>query len=354
MRAVPLAVTVLLLAAAGARADDESTNEALLKEIRALRESVDALALQMEQLAAIIEGQGLAGPGKAGAADDDGGLPLPPGIPGFVERGPDLAALRKAKLPENPTKEQAREYVASILRISERPNIFSTTDPQGVLLARVAPEHLDVLIDALDRDRSGDMYLVAAINMLAGEEHKQMILDALPYAPDLAQVVVRYGWAADARETLLAGLDRRTDYLPDEWLDALVSLDDPTTYEALVNYFIWGRNRSMTYEAIQYLPGIDLDKAVAEAWEAARWRDDWEAQSLAPIAMEHGVADALRFAVNRLGADEGHWDNEMLRAVLRYTDARGTADDIRRWYRENADELVWDAKAHIFRVPKAE
>jgi len=354
MRAHVFVIAVLVLAAAPVRADEAATSEALLGEMRALRAAVEALTDQVGRLAAVIEGQADAEADEAEEAADDEGWPLGWGMEeGFRHRGPDRDALRKIKLPENATKEQVRDYVGRVLNLSERQNVFSSDDPQTRILARVGPQHLDVLVDALGFRMNGDMYVTGAIGVLAREEHKELILDALPYTHALAEVVLKQGWEQDARAILLEELRRGPRYLPAEWLQAIVRLKEPETYDDLVKFFVWGANRAQTYRTILYLPGIDLDKAAADAWEAAKMEGAWEARSMAPIAIAHGCVDALESAVAGLGHEEP-WGDELRRALWRHTDARGTNDEVRRWFRENRDNLVWDAEARKFRVREGE
>jgi hypothetical protein len=112
----------------------------------------------------------------------------------------------------------------------------------------------------------------------------------------------------------------------------------------------------MTYEAIKNLPGIELSQEVAESWERVKNEGQlWEIQSMAGIAMEYGHLDALEKEVELLGSGElMHYGHNMQpeRLILRYTDAHGTPDQIRKWYQENKSRLVFDKAARKFVIKK--
>jgi hypothetical protein len=283
-------------------------------------------------------------------------------IPNFQGRGPDEEALAKITLPENPTKEQVRKYVSDIAAVSQKQNSFSSDDPQVEMLMKVGPANLDVLLDSLsgNRRRIGNMsfYIMPAVKGLAGNEHKEMILKHLAQQPELAEIVLGQGWAADARDVLTEGLRAKRRDLPSDWIKAVASFKDPATYDALKSYLANGNNPAETYKDIKDLPGIELSQEVAESWERVKdEQNPWEVQQMAGIAMEYGRLDALEQEVQLLGGDQQRQfgfmpDMNPRRLILRYTDARGTPDEIRKWYEENKSRLVFDKAAKKFVVRK--
>lgn len=338
-------MTTALAAAAQAQpadpAPDPSAAE-LARQVEELRAQVRALEERIEKL----EG------GGAAEVDAD--------APGLMERGADREALAKIELPANPTREQVAAYVDAIEKATRGQNSFSSRDPQVEMLARVGPEHLDVLVERLGSRRGlfgwgggGDelrFYLIPAIDSLVEERHKPLILEALPRHHQLVEVVVSQGWEEDARDVLIAELRKRPHFLPTEWIDAVATLDDPETYDLLKDYFIRGSNQAHTYQAIRHLPDIDLDKAVRDAWRrASRQRGSWERLRMAAIAAEHGHLDALEALVESLD-DEVHWGwRESNRdAVERLIDFTGTDEEIQRWFRENKARLKFDPPSRMF------
>lgn len=280
-------------------------------------------------------------------------------IPDFMGRGPDQEALAKIMLPDNPTKEQVRKYIQDIAAASRRQNSFSSDDPQVGMLMNVGPANLDVLLESLHGgSHFGTMnfYVMPAIKGLVGNEHKEMILKRLAQEHELAEIVVEQGWAEDARSILIDGLRAKRANLPNYWIKAVASFKDPTTYDALKWHLANGDNPSSTYNAIKDLPGVDLTQEVAECWE--RTKDEgqpWEIQNMAGIAMEYGHLDALEKEIELLDSDElRHFgpDTGPRRLILRYTDAHGRPEEIRKWYQENKDRLVFDKVSRKFVVKK--
>jgi hypothetical protein len=345
MRALTLGImTVAICAASTVAGEGEHvTVDSLAREVRELRQQVADLKARVEKLEALIA--------------DKAEPPALPDEDGWVRRGPDLEALRKIELPAKPTREEVREYVRRIVAASAGQNFASSTDPQVAMLRQVGPENLDVLLDTLRYPRAhmgmGDTYITQAVEGLARREHKEEILDYLPIVPELASIVVRYGWAQDARETLLAGLKYPTRYIPHEWLQAVANLGDEEALEALKAHFVVGRNRETTFKILRMTPGIgDLDALVADAWDRARAEGGDEALDTAQVAVGYGHEDALDLLIQFLasGYDSRGSAPFVRQAVLMHTEARGTAEGLVDWYRENKDRLQWDPDARRFRV----
>jgi hypothetical protein len=269
------------------------------------------------------------------------------------DRGPDFEKLRESKLPENPTDEQIRSYIDEIVVASRDQNVFSESDPQMEMLTKVGPERLSFLLDAAREQGIEGYYLTWAIVRLAAKEHKKLILDMLPFNQELVKAVVKLGWEKDARHILLDQLSLKRKYLPPEWIEAVVRLRDPKTYDDLKAYFIDGPHRCWTYKSIQQLPDIDLEQAVGEAWKVAKGGNEWEAANMAMIAMAHGHLDALEYLVGVLassGRKDRYQNMEFRSAVLRRIPFEGSDKEIAQWFRQNKNGLSFDTKQKKFVV----
>ncbi len=270
---------------------------------------------------------------------------------GFVTREADPEALAKIKLPDNPTREQVLNYANEIRAASDGQNCFSPSDPQIDMLMKVGPENFDVLLESyLLSPQRGTYHLRQAMNKLARAEHKETVLEALPRATFLIEAVVSNGWQEEAKQTLIDGLDGSLGNLSSQWIRTVANFQDPETYEALQNYLVVGPNKKSTYEAIKYIPGIELGPAVARAWEKVKFEHKCAASSMVPIAVEFGHLDALERALEDLDATKGCRVSNARGLILRFTDARGDSDEIRSWFAANRDNLEFDPAIKKFRV----
>jgi hypothetical protein len=243
-----------------------------------------------------------------------------------------------------------------IMATSRGQNSFGSDDPQVAMLEQVGADNLDVLLSAYGQRGTATFYLENAVVELAGPQHKELVLSALPRIPALAKVVVANGWQADAKDTLISGLLTGTDFLQDDWMQATASLKDPKAYEALKQYMIRGQNPRAAYDALSAVPEAgDLAPTVAKAWEAAMLGNEWQETSMAPIAIAYGHVDALERVIGELNDARGSfYDKRTLRSlVLRYTPARGGDQAIYDWFDKNRANIVWDAAAKVYRVKEA-
>lgn len=264
------------------------------------------------------------------------------------ERKIDREALAAITLPDQPTVEQVRKYVESIIEVSRGQSRRSSNDPQINMLTRVGPEHLNILLEFQRREPSRSYSLRQAINRLAGPEHKKMILKVLQEDSWLIEAVITNGWIEEARPTLLKGLSASPGHLPTEWIKTVASFKTPETYEDLKNYFIYSGSNSTIYDTLKDLPGIDLTDAVEKAWRRAKYSHRFTSQAMLPIALEFGHPDALEIMVGELDkpSDMRLWDPRDL--LLKFTSASGSNEEIQQWYEANKDRIVFDPGQHHF------
>jgi hypothetical protein len=333
-----LVASLIVVSAPAALAQEtappEDLNQRILEEIRLLRAEVAELARKIDAL------------------DERSKRFERPRGRSFVSEPP--RELADIKLPAEPTREQVLEYVRAIARASRGQNRFSSQDPQIEMLVRIGRRNVDALIEAFDEpvQETLDFYARWALRRLAGEEHKDVLIASLARHPELAEVILEKKWTIDAGQVLKDGLKGRPHYLPTEWIQAVASLRDPETYEDLIAYFIEGTNKPQTYEAIRSLPGIDLESAVAETWERPRGNFPFidERKGLAPIAIGHGIGDALETAFGLIGGEEQWLADRAREAILRHTEASGSDDEIKAFHEKNKGRFRWNAELRKFFV----
>jgi hypothetical protein len=269
--------------------------------------------------------------------------------------GMSTTSFSNLKLGANPTEAEVKGYVDAILFASQRPGLRRADDPQIDLLVKVGGRHLDALFEAEDQGATGnaEYYLTMAIRALARPEDKARILKALPAHPILVDVVIKYGWKAEAHDLLLVGLrDEHQRVLPRAWIQAVASFAEPTTYPDLAAYLARCNNPAQTFNEIHLLPGIDLTSAVDAAWTRARRGPTFMILNTAGMAASFGHADALEELVNIM--KESDIDEAVRRAAAlfrRFTPATGNVDALLTWYAQNRDHLVFDPAVKRFMPP---
>ena len=343
MKTIKLFLTLLILSAGPALMAAEGTtdtNAAIRKELREVRAMLAEIKAELAELKNQMKA-------------------LRPSEEPTRPKGPDLKALQKIKLPENPTDDQVREYIDSIITASEGQRIWSGKDPQVRMLAQLGRERLKLIIDALE---PGDFHLIKAIEQLATEADKQLIIDELRKHHGLVKIILREGWERDAKDTLVRVLATRPRSLPTEWIKAVARLKDPKTYDDLKAYFLEGLNPHYTYKALVDLPNFDLAGAVAEAWDFIKDYPSGPSDSMgyerkktvAIIAVGYGHLDALEFLVKQQPVpQENSWTYKSIRhAILRHSDLSGTKAEIADSFEKHKHLLVFDSEKKKFVVVK--
>ena len=270
----------------------------------------------------------------------------------FKWQGANLEELDKISLPENPSKDQTKEYIRKICVASAKQNTYSDSDPQVFMLSKIGNNNLELLLNT-NLNHQGDFYIVPTVIQLVEEKDKELIIKHLPYKKDLVKVITQKSWEKDAKTILYNELRQIPHYLPTEWIKAIANMQESCVYEDLKQYLILGSNKKWTYEAIKLLPGIELDDTVVQAWENAK-REQWSRSSFAPIALAHGQADVLAVIIDSL--DSSPNDHNAVRHprkhILQYTYATGSNNEIRSWYDENKNKLFFDTENRKYIVNK--
>jgi hypothetical protein len=263
----------------------------------------------------------------------------------------DIDDLDKITLPHDATREQVRSYITDILVASRRLDDANEHDPQVGMLEKVGSQNVDLLIQ-MARDNH-NYYLNHAVNTLAQPDHKDMIIEALATNHDLIDTIVDHGWQSDAKATLLAVMAQskpNSGYYSSNWVIAVASLKDPTTYDSLKSYYIEDPNEDV-FKALQPLPNFDMAGTVHAAWIKLRTNQAWRTRQVLLPAAQYGEPDAIEVAIKLLKRSDGYSRQEARKALREYTVATGATDaDLIAWYEANRANLVFDPQAGKFVV----
>lgn len=268
--------------------------------------------------------------------------------------GPDLARLDTIRLIHDANEDQAWAYVRDIVRASQGQRRRSSSDPQVGMLRELGADHMAILLQTLEMPTL-QYYASAAVREAAGEPHKELIIGALLHHEQLIGVVQRNGWAGDARDTIMLGLQQGVDYIPRMWVQALAELEDPQTYDTLALALLQARCSKHYYLMIKDLPGIALDDAVAASWELVHTSPTHsrELREVSQIAVAHGHLGALEHLVSLLpsgAAVSTSRSEQVRRCILTCIDFEGTDDEIRSWIEQHRGMLRFCPEAGVFYV----
>lgn len=321
------------------------TEMAILIELKEIRKMVKALNIEIIKLKNEL---------KEKEVQEKEEKDKQPAYGGFHTRRANISALRKIKLPDNPSEEQAGEYIDKIMDATKGQNSFSSEDPQVKMYKKIGPKYLGLLIETAGQSNRGfemgRFHLERAIEQLAEEKHKKLILEHLPENHFLVKLIVKHGWEKDAKKILIDELESHPERLPTEWIQAVASLNDPDTFDDLKWYLIHGNNRYNTFQALQELPKIDLTEAVADAWSRSG-ENEWEERNAAKFAIQYGHISALKHLLDSLLNGESQWEAGLLRKIiLRHINFYGTNKEIGKWVQKNEENLVFDKRTKKFKL----
>lgn len=265
-------------------------------------------------------------------------------------------------------QKSCQAYIDSILQRVQRQEQRSASvdDPEVAMLAKVGPSHVDLLAGSLSKGRGqyrSDYYLMYAMNALANEDNKEIILKYLPVATMLIYSVNKQNWQQEARPIVLQELRRNQHALPPMWLVVAANYKDPEADEAL--------RRSI--EKVTYSPFHILSLAESTTFdvsaiaikrykEALSMKDStatYALPCLAGAAALYGEKGALKTLCDiftgkikdiRYPSGSPYYKGLARRIVVRLTGASGSDEEIANWVRDNLSQLTFDHDKRVYVV----
>jgi hypothetical protein len=255
-----------------------------------------------------------------------------------INKGPNFSLLRKIKLPKNPTKKQAEEYIKKIVAASKGQKHFSGNDPQIAMLCKVGSKNIDLLIDNVK-----DNHVCWALKRVVTRKDKKQILEAFKKSPGLIGCITKYGWAGEAKTSIFKYIKNGpADPSPQLWIAAVVKLASPKEYGILEDYFVRAGNPEMIFNTLSQLDGFDIKKAVAKGWAKKKLQSStYSKGNMAIIAAKYGHKDALKYMVYAKEKNQ-YLAREMRATLYQLTGETFSPIKMEKWYKENEAKLVFD------------
>jgi Skp family chaperone for outer membrane proteins len=266
--------------------------------------------------------------------------------------------LEDIKLPENPTRQQAVAYVEALRKACEGRRSFSSSDPATLKLKELPPKFADLLITEMQNRTSLRYYANYAMREIEPENIRQHVIDTLSEKPNNIGMVVMHGWVEDVRDHVIAHIESADGNITPAWFQAAVELDEPSLYPKLHELTIQSRNAAQFINMLGMLSDYDLAHTVDVCWRRAKeGKLSVSTSVLAQKAAEYGNVEALGTVITQMRTSTSYFShsssfNARRTNVLRFIDFRGSNDEIRNWYEQNKDELVFDKARGRFVLPE--
>jgi hypothetical protein len=269
----------------------------------------------------------------------------------FLTRMDEIA---KIEFPSDRSTESIRSYIQQIFshvgdKYSVTVSLPNRTDIPVQKLEKVGRENMNLLLRYSD-SRNRERYALFAIEKLVREDDKEFILQHLYDYPALMDVVMNFGWEPDAKEILIRGLKTHRS-INGDWFLAVAKMKDPETYPLLLDRFIhanFGRKKLYAYLQAASIPGIA--EAVPKMWKAAQYSFA-DLDNVYPIAMEHGIVDALYVAIERLQNGYDYEQGLARRELIKFVGPFAADQDLFDWYAANKGQITFDSERKKFMGP---
>lgn len=210
------------------------------------------------------------------------------------KKTPEFLLLKRAHLPQNATLCQRRDFVDTILYLSNNQNRYSETDPQVQMIASaISGFEEEFIASARPNWHSANSYISDALMVILSKPEKKPFvkkhIDAYPW---LMEVVVKNSWAIDFKDEVIAIAENKNGAVTYDFASAFVQLNDPTT-EALINkcFVNSGGNRHIFYSRIKKLDWYDPMPAAQKIWMVTT--SDLEREYLISDLVKSGFLPAL-------------------------------------------------------------
>lgn len=266
--------------------------------------------------------------------------------------------LNDIVLPENPSRDQCKEYVSKLRKACEGRRSFSSNDPATIKLKALPTQHADLLIAEISNRTSLRIYANYAMRDIDPEDLRERFVQTLDENPNNIGIIVMHGWVEDVRPAVVEHINNADGTVMPSWFQAAVELDDPTLYPKLHEITTQSRYAIQFINMLEMLPDYDLAHTVDVCWQRARDGKLAISQtSFAGKAAAFGNVDALGSLISQLRHSTSYMShsssyNARRTNILRYIDYRGSNKDIQKWYADNKEELVFDHRRQRFILPE--
>lgn len=255
-----------------------------------------------------------------------------------------LAAI--PPLPDKPTDEQIKSYLAAIADASAGQNSFSPDNPQVAMYRKIGPGHLSLLLPEISAGAPRNYHIIYALPDLVGPADKKTALAALAGQPELLVPVLKNGWGKEIKKEAFAVLaGSRAFSIQNQKKEILELVENDEDRKQLIQAFIVQPNLFFLYDDLAKMPGVNATDLINQAWESQRFNSqNWTLQPLALQAARRGNLEAFGYLINKFctRTPNDYFNDDILIFLALATGQPLQAEKLQNWYSENRDKLVFD------------
>lgn len=336
-----LCFAALLLLLAGCQNDrPTAAQEEIIRRLDAISTSIDTLGENLEK----------SRQSEGGNIDQDRIFKADPA---------KLSAI--PPLPDKPTDDQIRDYIAAIKKASTGQNSFHALQLQVAMYRKIGPGHLNLLLSEIpgppdDPSSINNFHLLYALPDLVGPTDKKVALAALSGRSKLLIPVLKNGWGKEVKKEVFAILAGSENLMIQDQKDEILALvETDEDRKRLIQAFIVQPNLLFLYDDLSKMPGVNAIDLINQAWEHQRFNSpNWTLEQLAFQAARHGNVEALGFLIFKFTTktQNNYFRDDLILFLTTATGQPLQAEKLQNWYCENRDKLVFDPATKRYQVKK--
>lgn len=290
-----------------------------------------------------------------------------------------LEQVKTTVLPDNPTREQCVAYLTQLRDAVTKRKRYSTEHLVVEKLRAIPGKHIDLLVDEYSEGTRLGRYVRYAFLREYSQENlgaiRKRFTQTLDKYPKNIDVILAHGWCKDVeatiREIIASGKLPENQSTAVQWIQAAVELQDPKIYPQLHKVTVASDYWQDYLGYLRALPDFDL----AYTFNACFAKEDTKTLSATPytgiverigrldvqtvlMAAEAGNIKALDALIATIPESESsplvftiNPARYRFRA-LSFIEFRGSNQEIKAWYKENRDKLVFDNLYKRFIIPE--
>jgi hypothetical protein len=264
-----------------------------------------------------------------------------------------LAAI--PPLPDKPTDEQIKSYLAAIADASAGQNSFGPGNPQVAMYRKIGPGHLSLLLPEMSGEPR-NYHMIYALPALVGPADKKTALAALAGQPELLVPILKNGWGKEIKKEMFAVMaGSRSFSIQNQKKEIIELVENDEDRKQLIQAFIVQPNLFFLYDDLAKMPGVNATDLINQAWESQRFNSqNWTLQPLALQAARRGNLEAFGYLINKFctRTPNDYFNDDILIFLALATGQPLQAEKLQNWYSENRDKLMFDPATKHYQVKK--